>query len=63
MLAGRNAAAVRALAAELGLEHRAFALDDARAADEALKGMTAAVHCAGPFARTFRPMADACLRA
>lgn len=63
VLAGRNAPALRALATELGLEHRAFALDDARAADQALKGMTAAVHCAGPFVRTFRPMADACLRA
>jgi len=63
VLAGRNAQAVRALAAELGLEHRAFALDDARAADEALKGMTAVLHCAGPFVRTFRPMADGCLRA
>ena len=63
VLAGRNAAAVRALAVELGLEHRAFALDDAPAADEALRGMTAVVHCAGPFVRTSRPMADACLRA
>ena len=63
VLAGRSAEAVRALASALGLEHRAFALDDARAVDDALKGMTAILHCAGPFMRTFRPMADACLRA
>ena len=63
VLAGRSAEAVRALASALGLEHRAFALDDARAVDDALKGMTAILHCAGPFIRTFRPMADACLRA
>jgi len=62
VLAGRNAEAVRVLAAELGLEHRAFALDDARAADEALSGMKAVLHCAGPFVRTSKPMADACLR-
>jgi short subunit dehydrogenase-like uncharacterized protein len=63
VLAGRNADAVRALAEELGLEHRIFALDDGRAVDEALKGMTAVLHCAGPFVRTSRPMADGCLRA
>jgi len=63
VLAGRNAEAVRALGTELGLEHRAFALDDARAADEALSGMKAVLHCAGPFVRTSKPMADACLRA
>jgi len=62
VLAGRNAEAVRALAAELALEHRAFALDDARAVDEALSGMKAVLHCAGPFVRTSKPMADACLR-
>ena len=54
---------MRALASDLRLEHRAFALDDARAVDDGLKGMAAVLHCAGPFVRTFRPMADACLRA
>jgi short subunit dehydrogenase-like uncharacterized protein len=62
VLAGRNAEAVRALGTEMGLDHRAFALDDARAADEALSGMKAVLHCAGPFVRTSEPMADACLR-
>jgi short subunit dehydrogenase-like uncharacterized protein len=63
VLAGRNAEAIRSIAGELGLEHRAFALDDPRAIDDALKGMRAVLHCAGPFVRTFPPMADACLRA
>ena len=63
VLAGRRVEAVRALANELGLEHRAFALDDTRAVDDGLKGMAAVLHCAGPFVHTFRPMADACLRA
>jgi short subunit dehydrogenase-like uncharacterized protein len=62
VLAGRNAEAVRALGTELGLDHRAFSLDVARAADEALSGMKAVLHCAGPFVRTSTPMADACLR-
>ncbi|PYQ11792.1 MAG: saccharopine dehydrogenase [Acidobacteria bacterium] len=61
-LAGRNAAAGRALASELGLEPRAFVLDDARATDGGLDRISAVLHCAGPFVRTSRPMADACLR-
>ena len=61
-LAGRNAGAVRALASELGLEPRAFVLDDARATDGGLDRISAVLHCAGPFVRTSRPMADACLR-
>lgn len=62
LLAGRNAAAVGALAAELGLERRAFSLDDAAALDEALGGVAAVLHCAGPYLATSRPMVDACLR-
>jgi short subunit dehydrogenase-like uncharacterized protein len=61
-LVGRDAGAVRALAERHGLEWRAAALDDARALDQALAGATLVIHCAGPFARTSRPMADACLR-
>ncbi|HEX6736973.1 MAG TPA: saccharopine dehydrogenase NADP-binding domain-containing protein [Vicinamibacteria bacterium] len=62
LLAGRSAPAVAALAAELGLEHRAFALDSPAAVDAGLEGMAAVLHCAGPFSRTARPMAEACLR-
>ncbi|MDP1891967.1 MAG: saccharopine dehydrogenase NADP-binding domain-containing protein, partial [Gemmatimonadaceae bacterium] len=61
-LAGRDAASVRALAQRHGLEWRAASLDDAAALDRALAGATVVIHCAGPFARTSRPMADACLR-
>jgi short subunit dehydrogenase-like uncharacterized protein len=63
VLAGRNAAAVSALASQLGLEHRIFALEDAAATRAGLEGMTAVLHCAGPFAHTARPMVDACLEA
>jgi short subunit dehydrogenase-like uncharacterized protein len=62
VLAGRDASAVAAIAGPLGLEHRAFALDDAAALAAGLAGARAVLHCAGPFSRTSRPMADACLR-
>ncbi len=63
VLAGRNARAVGQQAADLGLEHRVFPLDDSRAVEAGLVDMALVMHCAGPFARTSRPMADACLRA
>jgi short subunit dehydrogenase-like uncharacterized protein len=62
-LAGRSADALRAQAEPLGVPWRAAALDDARALDAALAGAAVVLHCAGPFSRTARPMADACLRA
>jgi short subunit dehydrogenase-like uncharacterized protein len=62
VLAGRRADAVCALADALRLERRLFALDDPARIDAALAGMAAVLHCAGPFSRTSRPMADACLR-
>jgi short subunit dehydrogenase-like uncharacterized protein len=63
VLAGRNAEAVSALASQLGLEHRVFALEDAAATRAGLEGMTAVLHCAGPFAHTAGPMVDSCLEA
>ena len=63
VLAGRDARAVAALAAELGLEHRSFALDDPRTLEAGLAGgVTTVLHCAGPFTATSRPMVEACLR-
>jgi short subunit dehydrogenase-like uncharacterized protein len=62
LLAGRNAAEVAAQAAELGVEHRAFALDDARALEAALGEVPVVLHAAGPFSRTAAPMAEASLR-
>lgn len=61
-LAGRNREAVTALANELQLPFRIFSLDDPAALDAGLQGMTAILHCAGPFAHTFRVVADSCLR-
>lgn len=62
VLSGRNAEAVRAMAAQSGLEARPADLDDAAALDAAMRGMRAVLHCAGPFHRTVEPMLDACLR-
>jgi short subunit dehydrogenase-like uncharacterized protein len=62
ILAGRNHGAVAAVAAPLGLEYRAFALEDAAALHAALAEVRAVLLCAGPFAHTARRVADACLR-
>src|SRR5262245_1082119 len=59
VLAGRSADAVEALARQLGLEARVFGLDDPAALSAGLDGMAAVLHCAGPFAHTARPMAEA----
>jgi short subunit dehydrogenase-like uncharacterized protein len=63
ILAGRDDAALAVLGRELGLEHRVFPLDDAAALAAGISGAAAVLHCAGPFSRTARPMADACIRA
>ncbi len=62
ILAGRNAAEVAALAGSLAFEQRIFGLDEPALVEEGIRGLTAVLHCAGPFSRTSRPMADACLR-
>jgi short subunit dehydrogenase-like uncharacterized protein len=63
ILAGRSAEKVAGLAGELGLDHRAFSLDTAGGVVDAIRGVHTLLNCAGPFSRTARPMADACLRA
>jgi short subunit dehydrogenase-like uncharacterized protein len=62
ILAGRDAEAVARLASSLGLPHRAFALTDRAAVDAGLDGISAVLHCAGPFSRTADPMVEACFR-
>jgi short subunit dehydrogenase-like uncharacterized protein len=62
ILAGRDRRAIERLAAEHNLEGRVFALDDGAAIDAALAEVSVVLHCAGPFSRTSKPMADACLR-
>lgn len=61
VLAGRSADKVARLGARLGLEHRAFSLDDPAEVRRGIDGMAAVLHDAGPFAITSAPMVDACL--
>lgn len=61
VLAGRNADRVGALAAELGLPHLAFSLDDPAAVRDALADAQVVLHCAGPFSSTYAPMIEACI--
>lgn len=61
VLAGRNEQRIRPLAEELRLDYRIADLDDAAALHRTLDDMPAVLHCAGPYAHTSRPMADACL--
>jgi short subunit dehydrogenase-like uncharacterized protein len=62
LLAGRDAAALAPQAEETGFPHRAFSLEDTAALDAALRETRVVLHAAGPFARTARPMVEACLR-
>jgi short subunit dehydrogenase-like uncharacterized protein len=61
VLAGRSPDKVAALAGELDLDHRAFALDSSAAVADGIRGVRAVLNCAGPFSRTAKPLADACL--
>ncbi len=63
VLAGRSADKLKALAAELGLEHRVFALDQPQVVHDALFDMDLVLHCAGPFSATSAPMIEGCLSA
>jgi len=58
ILGGRSAEKIAPLAKELGLEARAFPLDQPK-----LDGVDAVLHCAGPFVHTSAPMVRACLDA
>ncbi|HSI87653.1 MAG TPA: saccharopine dehydrogenase NADP-binding domain-containing protein, partial [Pyrinomonadaceae bacterium] len=62
IIAGRNKAAIEALAKKHGLEYRVFALDETDKLDAALNEVSMVLHCAGPFSITSRPMGEACLR-
>ncbi len=62
VLAGRNESSVAALAKELGLEPRAFGLDDASALLRGIGDVAVVLNCAGPFVRTAHAIADACLK-
>lgn len=62
ILAGRHPGRLIPLAEELELEHKVFKLEERQIVEESLEGIGVVLHCAGPFAHTFRRMSNACLR-
>ncbi len=62
ILSGRNAEAIETMAREFSLEARPAALDVPNRLDGVFEGIAAVMHCAGPFSRTARVMADSCIR-
>lgn len=63
VLAGRNRSAVEKLAHELHLPSRVFDLTDSAGITRNLADMKLVLHCAGPFQKTARPMAEAAIAA
>jgi short subunit dehydrogenase-like uncharacterized protein len=63
VLAGRDAGKLQQLAQSLELPWRCAGLDDPAALDRMLADAAIALHAAGPFSATARPMLEACLRA
>jgi len=61
ILAGRDAAKLRDLAASLGFEYRAVRLDEPQRLSQALGDVDLVLNVAGPFFATARPMVEACL--
>jgi short subunit dehydrogenase-like uncharacterized protein len=61
ILAGRDGAAIRALAGELDAQFRVFDLSAAQEISRHLHDVALVLHCAGPFSKTAAPMLDACL--
>ncbi|MEZ5440676.1 MAG: saccharopine dehydrogenase NADP-binding domain-containing protein [Lysobacterales bacterium] len=62
VLGGRREGPVKALAESLGLEWRAFAVDEVGALKAGLDGMNLVLNCAGPFSATAASMIDGCLQ-
>lgn len=61
ILAGRSEQRLREIGERLGLNWRAFALDNDSDVRRALTGIDIVVNMAGPFAGTTRPLLDACI--
>lgn len=63
ILAGRDEAALAALASGLGLPHCVFALNDSPAIQQGLSDVALVLNCAGPFMHTAEPLMRAAIRA
>ena len=61
VLAGRDPLKLKAVAAAHGFETRAVPLDDTARLRATLEDIAVVLHIAGPFSKTSRPMADACI--
>lgn len=61
VLAGRDEARLKEQAAQRGHAYRVADLSDAARMREILSDATLAIHCAGPFGATYRPIAEACI--
>jgi short subunit dehydrogenase-like uncharacterized protein len=61
VLAGRDSERLARLGRELGCEWRAFPVSDPDALRRGIAGAGAVLNCAGPFAETARPVAEACI--
>ncbi|HMO33206.1 MAG TPA: saccharopine dehydrogenase NADP-binding domain-containing protein [Lacibacter sp.] len=61
ILAGRNAAALREMAAKHQLTSVVCSLDDRAQLEKILQDVCLVIHAAGPFAHTARQMVEACL--
>jgi short subunit dehydrogenase-like uncharacterized protein len=61
ILGGRRPQPLGDLAEELELEWQAFQLESREIVERRLAEVDAVLLCAGPFARTFRPVVEACL--
>lgn len=61
VLAGRNAERIERLGQETGCACRAFSLASADEVAKHLDGVSAVLHCAGPFSQTAQSMIEACI--
>ena len=62
LLAGRNEARLKAIAAQHSFEYQAISLDEPEALEAGLSQVDAVLNIAGPFSQTCKPMLDACLK-
>ncbi len=63
VVAGRREGAVRAHAEKVGMEARAFSLDDGARLAEALRDVSVVLNAAGPFKKTAEVLSAACVEA
>ncbi len=62
LLAGRSEEKLQVVAERTGLPYRVLDLEDTPTLHATLAEVPLVLHCAGPFAHTYRPMVEACLQ-